>query len=124
MNFFIGGVTMQENTVTKEQIEVWKAQYGKVFRTYIDETPIYWRRLKRSEYKDIMLQTLDDASSYETNEERTKRAYARQELVAKTAVLYPENVDDLIENTAGFAMSISEEIMDHCGFTVGESQEL
>jgi hypothetical protein len=112
-------------------IEKGKKQFKKVYRTYIADETIIWRKLKRSEYKDIMdvivvkdVPKLDENGNPLLDEEGNNIMESvddmdatydlRQELIAKTVILYPgaEIVDDL----AACADIISTECMIKSGF--------
>lgn len=113
--------TKEKNLISKEQIEQWKAEYGHVYRTEIDGETIIWRRLRRKEYEQISLDTIGEE---DTEKARTERMYRRQELIAKTVILFPEDPTDFIEGTVFGATNVAEEVMKHSGFEAGETEEL
>lgn len=117
---------IDKNAISKEQIEAWKAEFGHVYRTTLDDgQPIIWRRLKRKEYQDIILETLDeDNEENNTEAARTKRLYLRQNLIASKAIIYPENAMDILEDYIFAVTNISEEIMAKSGFDLPASEEL
>lgn len=121
----------KENTISKEQIEEWKSQYGHVYRTYLEGTPIIWRRLRRKEYEEIIVGTYDDGSDNDEDDDddedpkkRTARMYRRQNMIAKTAVIYPENAIELLESYAVAITNISDDVMSKSGFDMPKSEEL
>ena len=59
----------KSNTISKEQIEEWKNEYGHIYRTFLDGNPIIWRRLKRKEYEEITISTADDELDLNEDEE-------------------------------------------------------
>lgn len=79
-----------------------------VFITNIANQDVIWRKLKRSEYKEAMTQ------EYSENEELAY--FERQEFVASKVILYPENVEELLEDFAGIADIIATETMIKTGF--------
>ena len=95
-------------------IDQWKATYKRIFKNEIDGEIIIWRRLKRGEYKEIL--------KAETGDE--DKILTKQELMVKTAVLYPFNVDALIDDNAGLATVLSEEILAKSGFALSYTEEL
>ena len=113
---------MKKTTNTNETVEVKKektiemiadeikTKHGlkEVFITDIADQKVIWRKLKRSEYKEVMTATFDE------NEEIAY--YERQDAVAKKVILYPENVDELIEEYAGISDIIATETMVKTGF--------
>ena len=98
-----------------EQIESWKKQYKKIFKNEIDGETIIWRRLKRGEYKEILKLNEDDED---------ERILVKQERMVKATVLYPFDVDALVEDNAGLATVLSEEILAKSGFAMSYTEEL
>lgn len=96
-------------------IEQWKKEYKRVFKNDIDGDTIIWRRLKRGEYKNILNETEDDQDS---------KILTKQEKMVAAAVLYPFNIEELIEDNAGLATVLSEEILARSGFAISYTEEL
>ena len=67
-----------------------KEEHGEVFVTNIAGIQIIWRKLKRSEYKEIMSTKFDDNEDIQY--------FERQDAMAKKVILYPENVERLLED--------------------------
>lgn len=115
-----------KDTVTSEEVKVEKTKpiemiaeelkkkykLKEVFITEISGTDlqIIWKRLKRSEYKEILTSTY--------SEDTELAFYEKQEAFAKKVILYPENVDELIEDFAGIADYIASETMIKTGFGI------
>ena len=122
----------KSNTISKEQIEEWKNEYGHIYRTFLDGNPIIWRRLKRKEYEEITISTADDELDLNEDEEdtpdvarkRTARMYNRQNMIAQAAIIYPENAMDLLNNYALAITNISYDVMARSGFDMPKSEEL
>ena len=122
----------KSNTISKEQIEEWKNEYGHIYRTFLDGNPIIWRRLKRKEYEEITISTADDELDLNEDEEdtpdvarkRTARMYNRQNMIAQAAIIYPENAMDLLNNYALAITNISDDVMERSGFDMPKSEEL
>ncbi len=57
-------------------------------------------------------------------EDEENRIMTKQEMMVKKAVLYPFNVDELIEENAGIATVLSEEILAKSGFAISYTEEL
>ena len=114
---------IEKNAISQEQIDEWKVKYGHVYKTMVDGEAIIWRRLKRSEYVDLMNA---ETEAVETDDDRAKRIMVRQDAVVKATVLYPDAaaVERLIEDSAGFSIALSQEILDHSGFEVQSTNEL
>lgn len=98
-----------------ECIEQWKQEHKRIFKNEIDGETIIWRRLKRGEYKNILKETEDDEDS---------KILTKQEKMVAAAILYPFNVKELIEDNAGLATVLSEEILAKSGFAISYTEEL
>ena len=111
-----------------------KKKHGKVYRTYLADETIIWRKLKRSEYKEIMdiivvkqVAKLDENGNPLLDEQGNSimeevddfdATYdLRQELIAKAVILYPDT--SIVDEMAACADVISTECMIKSGF--GES---
>lgn len=99
-----------------------KKKYGKVYKTRIADEDIIWRRLKRSEYKQVMELVIEHEEIVKDEEgnEVVEMVYdeqatyeLRQEKIADLVILYPENI---VENMAIVADVISTECMIKSGF--------
>ena len=105
----------QEKTI--EQIaEDIKKEDGltEVFITDIADQKVIWRKLKRSEYKEVMTR------EYDENEDLAY--FEKQDFVASKVILYPENVEELLEDFAGIADIIATETMVKTGFGITETK--
>lgn len=111
-----------------------KKKHGKVYKTYLADETIIWRKLKRSEYKEIMdiivvkqVAKLDEDGNPLLDEQGNSimeevddfdATYdLRQELIAKAVILYPDT--SIVDEMAACADVISTECMIKSGF--GES---
>jgi hypothetical protein len=111
-----------------------KEEHGEVFVTNIAGIQIIWRKLKRSEYKEIMdiivvkkVAKLDEDGNPLLDEQGNSimeevddfdATYdLRQELIAKAVILYPDT--SIVDEMAACADVISTECMIKSGF--GES---
>ena len=100
---------MIEREKTVEAIaEDLKKDHKEVFITDMAGLQIVWRKLKRSEYKELM------TAEFSENEEL--QFLERQEFIAKKVILYPYNVEELVEEYAGVAEIIATETMLRTGF--------
>ena len=84
------------NTLTESQINDWKKQYKKIYKSIVGEEVIIWRKLKRSEYIDIMTN-----SSFK-DDDSNKSPYLRQDAIVKMCCLYPSNMDEIIEENVHY----------------------
>ena len=92
-----------------EKIVYWKAKYKRIFKTEIDKEDYIWRRITRREYTDIALNKIDaDNSKIDI--------YEKQYLFCKAAVLYPENIEEVMNECAGIAPTLADEIIFKSGF--------
>ena len=93
-----------------------KNGYKEIYITNVAGINVIWRKLKRSEYKEAMTTKFNDNEDLEYLD--------RQDFVAKKVILYPENVDELLEDFAGIADIISTETMVKTGFGVTDTKEV
>ena len=91
-----------------------KKEHGEVFITKIAGLEVIWRKLKRSEYKEAM--------TIKFSENEDIQYFERQEFMAKKVILYPENVEELLEDFAGIADIIATETMVKTGFGLTETK--
>ena len=104
-------------------IEKSKKKYGKVYKTFLADETIIWRKLKRSEYKEIMdiivvkkTEKLDEEGNPVMQEvDDLDATYdLRQELIAKAVILYPG--PSIVDDMAACADIITTECMIKSGF--------
>ena len=109
--------TQEEIILNQEQIDDWKRQYGKIYRTVVGDLTVIWRMLRRNEYVDAMVD--EDLS-----ENPDKRIFERQEAIVKKVCLYPANIAELIESEGGLATCLAGEISEKSGFVLPVTSEL
>ena len=123
------------NLTPEEQLQVAidkaKKKFGKVYKTIIADEAIIWRKLKRSEYKEIMnLVVYDEEQQFDENgnplldefgnivvevtENQDATYDLRQEEIARAVIIYPS--DSIVEDMAAVADIISTECMIKSGF--------
>lgn len=101
-----------------DKIAEWKSEYKKIFMNTIDGKDYIWRRIKRNEYSEIMgMKDGDDVD---------ERIYNRQYAIAKKVILnIPEDeLEADLEESAGLATTISDEVLDRSGFNATTTVEL
>lgn len=108
----------------QKAIENGKKKHGKVYKTILADEAIIWRKLKRSEYKEVMnifiyenVEVVDEEGST-TVEQRVDEDATfdiRQEEIAKRVILYPA-ANKIVEDMAAVAEIISTECMIKSGF--------
>ena len=105
----------QEKTIEQIAKDI-KKEHGlkEVFITDIADQKVIWRKLKRSEYKEVMTR------EYDENEDLAY--FEKQDFVASKVILYPENVEELLEDFAGIADIIATETMVKTGFGITETK--
>lgn len=105
-----------EETVEIELTEAEKAAielkkvHGEVYITTVGEIDVVWRKLKRSEYKEAM------TTKFSENEDI--QYYEKQDFIARQVILFPEDVEKLIENYAGLSDVIATETLIKTGFGI------
>lgn len=92
-----------------------KKTYKEVFITNVADIQIVWRKIKRSEYKKAMSIKFDD------NEDIN--FFERQEYMARKVILFPENIDELLEDYAGVSDIIATETMVKTGFGITSTKK-
>lgn len=104
---------------TEESLEKlipeWKKEFGRLYKNTVDDIEIIWRPIKRREYRELL------SISTDGNEDAF---FLRQEKTCTMAVLYPNNIVELIEQRAGLASVLSEEILAKSGFDLSETEAL
>ena len=104
-------IKLSEVEILADQL---KEKHGEVFVTSIAGIEIIWRKLKRSEYKEIM------STKYDDNEDI--QYFERQDAMARKVILYPENVERLLEDYAGVSDIIATETMIKTGFGIANTK--
>ena len=116
---------MNVNALSQAQIEEWKAAYGHVYNTADGNDTIIYRPIRRVEYTKLMLETDISEEDAQNQEKRIERLENHQTALCKVTVLYPGNILELIEERAGLAANLADEIMAHSGFNaLAKSEEL
>lgn len=119
----------EEMNLTPEEqmqkaIDAGKKKHGKVYKTILADEAIIWRKLKRSEYKEVMnmfvyeeVQIVDEEGNEKIDQRIDEDATfdLRQEEIAKKVILYPA-ADKIVEDMAAVADIISTECMIKSGF--------
>lgn len=105
---------INKDTLTDEElldlkIREWKKVYSAVYKTVIADETIIFRPISRKEWKELMLQGIDDKEELLDKEEQ----------LIKTTVLYPDanELEKIIEDYAGVSEIISDQIMFCSGFS-------
>ena len=109
------------NLISQQQIDAWRLQYGELYRTYLNNQSFIWHKIRRKDY--IALMTDEEMSNVENGE---LRIFLRQEKIIKLCVLYPDSVtlENLVENNAGIAGNIADEIMMASGFRPVSTEQI
>ena len=114
----VKGVEPEAEVIKLSEVEILadqlKEKHGEVFVTSVAGIEIIWRKLKRSEYKEIM------STKYDDNEDI--QYFERQDAMARKVILYPENVDMLLEDYAGVSDIIATETMIKTGFGIANTK--
>ena len=109
------------DSISQQQLDEWKLQHGELYRTYLNGQNYIWHKIKRKDY--IALMTDSELSALDNAE---LRIFLRQEKITKLCVVYPDTktLDDIIENNAGVAGNLSDEIMMISGFRPVSSEQI
>ena len=112
--------SIKQDTITQQDIDAWKIEYGSVYQTLLAGNVYFWHKMRRKDYINVM--TDEDLSQVEGD----LRIFMRQEKIVKTTVLYPDKdtLDQLMDENAGIAGNLSDEIMITSGFGAMKTQEL
>ena len=105
----------KKDTITQEMIDNWKKEYGHIFKTSLSSESYIFRPLKRSEYVDVMTTQYDDDKV---------KIFKRQDEIVKKAVLWPENIDEIVETIGGVATTLADSILEKSGFDISQTEEL
>ena len=119
----------EEMNLTPEEqmqkaIDAGKKKHGKVYKTILADEAIIWRKLKRSEYKEVMnifiyenVEVVDEEGNTTVEQRIDEDATfdIRQEEIAKRVILYPA-ANKIVEDMAAVAEIISTECMIKSGF--------
>lgn len=94
-----------------ENVMLWEKEYGKIFKTVIEDDIYIWRKLKRTEYKEIT-RLVSDMYPDDTQAQN----WLRQEEITNTVLLYPFDAEEAIEEAAGICVVISQDCLVRSGF--------
>ena len=110
---------------TPQAIEEWKQKHGRIYMTEIDGSTVVWRKLRRREYSEIMADNFGAEQLKDGEQLRDfEQVMARQYAIVEKCAIWPENIDELLESSAGIAVGISDDIMLKSGFEAPKTQEL
>lgn len=109
---------IESEMTLEERIAEWKKEHKKVFMCTVNGKDYIWRRIKRNEYAQIM--------AIKEGEDVDERIYNRQYAITKLAVLNIEEaeLENDLEELAGLATTIADEVLDRSGFNATPSVEL
>ena len=109
------------DSISQQQLDEWKLQHGELYRTYLNGQSFIWHKIKRKDYVSLM--TDSELSNIDNAE---LRIFLRQEKITKMCVLYPDKdtLEKIVENNAGVAGNISDEIMMISGFRPVNSEQI
>lgn len=105
----------ETTALTETQINDWKKQYGKIYKSIVGDEVVIFRKIKRSEY----MQTMTDIDS-----EDPMKVFLRQDMITKMTTLYPNNIDQLIEENGALSTVISNEVLGKSGFDLLSTTQL
>ena len=100
-----------EELTLEEKIALWRKEYKSIYKTVIDDELYIWRKIKRSEYVEI-----HNAIFNSTEISDDFKFWIKQEEITRAVLLYPENADEVIEESAGISTVISQDCLNRSGF--------
>ncbi len=105
----------ETTALTEAQINDWKKQYGKIYKSIVGDEVVIFRKIKRNEY----MQAMTDIDS-----EDPMKVFLRQDMITKMTTLYPNNIDQLIEENGALSTVISNEVLGKSGFDLLSTTQL
>lgn len=105
----------ETTALTETQINDWKKQYGKIYKSIVGDEVVIFRKIKRNEY----MQAMTDIDS-----EDPMKVFLRQDMITKMTTLYPNNIDQLIEENGALSTVISNEVLGKSGFDLLSTAQL
>lgn len=93
-----------------EKIIYWKNKYKRIFKCSIGGQTYIFRRINRKEYTKIAF------TKPQENISKQEEMYNKQYEFCKVAVLYPDNVADILDDCAGISPTLGDEIIFNSGF--------
>lgn len=107
---------IMETIITEDQaLELIKEKFlkdgKKLYQSEIEDVKLLWRPLKRSEFKEI-------------DKEFDGDTLDKQEKVVSLCCIYPSNVEELVEEYAGLATVLADEILGYSGFNLKSTVKL
>ena len=109
----------EKNEVTQEQIDAWKEQYGKLFKTAYGPYEFYWHPFTRKTYNETMGETTGIEDENDLLEERRYQSILRN-------VVYPdqETVKEILSHSYGICENFPNLILEKSGFFRDRTSEL
>lgn len=105
----------ETTALTEAQINDWKKQYGKIYKSIVGDEVVIFRKIKRSEYMQVMT---------DIDNEDPMKIFLRQDMITKMTTLYPNNIDQLIEENGALSTVISNEVLGKSGFDLLSTTQL
>lgn len=105
----------ETTALTETQISDWKKQYGKIYKSIVGDEVVIFRKIKRSEYMQAMT---------DIDNEDPMKVFLRQDMITKMTTLYPNNIDQLIEENGALSTVISNEVLGKSGFDLLSTTQL
>lgn len=103
--------------ITDAMVAQWKKAHGRIYKSIIDGDVYIWRKLKRREYVELMADRAED-------DQVTGKLYERQEKITKLVVIFPADIEAQVDNNAGLATTIADEVILRSGFELASTEEL
>lgn len=109
---------------TVASILEWKEKYGDIYVTSITiDKHMVWRTMNRFEYKQMVKEM--EKASQQGGLTAAELTMFQEEYVASLCLLFPKVTKaELVQDMAGVATMISQEVMDNSGFVPLEIRQL
>ena len=105
----------ETTALTEAQINDWKKQYGKIYKSIVGDEVVIFRKIKRSEYMQVMT---------DIDSEDPMKIFLRQDMITKMTTLYPNNIEQLIEENGALSTVVSNEVLGKSGFDLLSTTQL
>lgn len=110
-------IRVEEETMEEKIIKELKKKYKYLYKNIIEGETIIWKPLNRKDYREVLKIT---------DEDKDMTIALREEHIVKNCVVYPsiDKITTLLEEKAGIAITLSEEIMNKSGFEVSKTESV
>ena len=112
--------TEKETSSLEEKIIELKKKYPKLYRNIIGNNIVIWKPISRLDYKNI--RNLEIPADIKDDED--EKLFFHQKQIVLTAVVYPENMEDIINETELLVDPFADIILGKSGFDISRTETL